>query len=344
MLLKHNKSKGMKGLLNNYKAVEFFGSEPSWAFLFNKFSELRLKFAKKQQHPFHVLTLSKLPFFAAMLAGCLVILITIKIQNVTDAGKFLFIGNMLIQPFYNADPLLTDYSDQVIDSKLLVCIILVLVLLWSWGRELINEATFKGFHSINVQTGLMYGMMLFLASEAMLFFPFFWSFFHASLSPSIVTGSDWPPEGIEALDPFMLPLVNTAVLLASGVALVAAHRAIIKGKRSVVLEGLFVAISLGILFSWLQYLEYGLTKYTIIDGIFGSTFFILTGLHGFHVIVGTCLLILAYWRTAQNHFTTFHHIFFELAAWYWHFVDVVWLFVFAFIYCWGADLGLGGTL
>jgi heme/copper-type cytochrome/quinol oxidase subunit 3 len=198
-----------------------------------------------------------------------------------------------------------------------------------------------GFHTSNVVTGLKYGMLLFLASEAMLFFPFFWAFFHASLSPAVTIGGVWPPEGIrleETLDAFMLPLVNTVVLLTSGVALVAAHRAIIAGCRPIVLNGLYIAISLGILFSWLQYLEYGLTKYTIGDGLYGSTFFMLTGLHGFHVIVGTCLLLIAYWRAVQGHFSRQHHALFEFAAWYWHFVDVVWLFVFAFIYVWGVDL------
>jgi len=172
----------------------------------------------------------------------------------------------------------------------------------------------------------------------MLFFPFFWTFFHASLSPAVTIGAIWPPIGIkdlETLDPFMLPLVNTIVLLSSGIALVAAHRAIILGYKSFVLNMMYLAISLGIFFSWLQFVEYGLTKFTINDGIYGSIFFMLTGLHGFHVIVGTTLLIISYWRVAANNLSRRHHIGFETAAWYWHFVDIVWLGVYAFVYVWG---------
>lgn len=160
-------------------------------------------------------------------------------------------------------------------------------------------------------------MFLFLLSEAMLFFPFFWAFFHTSLAPTIAVGCVWPPvgiKGLETLNPFMLPFVNTVVLLTSGVSLVAAHRAILGGCRETLVNSLFITILLGILFSWLQFIEYGITKYTINDGTFGSTFFMLTGLHGFHVIVGTCLLMATYIRSVLNHFSKQHHILFECAA------------------------------
>lgn len=301
--------------------------------------------AKNSQHPFHVLGSSKLPVFMAAFVGGLAISVIIKLQNISNMTKFMAVGAGIMEPFFMVSGALpnTELPDSVIDSRILTFLVLILITIWAWGRELVREATFEGYHTKNVQIGLGYGMLLFLLSEAMLFFPFFWSFFHASLSPAITVGGVWPPEGIrfeETLDAFMLPLVNTVVLLTSGVALVAAHRAIIAGCKPIVLNGLYTAISLGILFSWLQYLEYGLTKYTITDGMFGSTFFMLTGLHGFHVIVGTILLLISYWRAVQNHFSRQHHVLFELAAWYWHFVDVVWLFVFAFLYCWGVDLAL----
>jgi heme/copper-type cytochrome/quinol oxidase subunit 3 len=133
----------------------------------------------------------------------------------------------------------------------------------------------------------------------------------------------------------MLPFVNTIVLLCSGVAVVSAHRAIVSGQKSVVLNMLYLAVSFGIFFSWLQFIEYGLTRFTISDGLYGSSFFMLTGLHGFHVIVGTTLLVISYIRMADNGFSTQHHIGFETSAWYWHFVDVVWLGVFVFVYIWG---------
>ena len=301
--------------------------------------------AKNAQHPFHVLGSSKLPVFVSTFVGGLAISVIIKLQNIANTSKFLLVGEGIMEPFFTVVGALpnTELPDSAIDSRILTFFIFILLTIWSWGRELVHEATFGGYHTKNVQVGLAYGMLLFLASEAMLFFPFFWSFFHGSLSPAITTGGVWPPEGIrfeETLDAFMLPLVNTVVLLTSGVALVAAHRAIIAGCKPIVLNGLYAAISLGILFSWLQYLEYGLTKYTITDGMFGSTFFALTGLHGFHVIVGTILLLISYWRAVQNHFSRQHHALFEFSAWYWHFVDVVWLFVFAFLYCWGVDLVL----
>jgi heme/copper-type cytochrome/quinol oxidase subunit 3 len=299
--------------------------------------------AKNQQHPFHVLGSSRLPIFMATFVGGLALSVIAKVQNITNLEKFLTIGADILQPLFNVVGVLPtiEVPDALVDTRIMQFLTLIVITIWSWGRELVREATYSGYHTSNVVTGLKYGMLLFLASEAMLFFPFFWAFFHASLSPSVMVGGVWPPEGIrleETLDAFMLPLVNTVVLLTSGVALVAAHRAIVAGCRPLVLNGLYIAISLGILFSWLQYLEYGLTKYTITDGLYGSTFFMLTGLHGFHVIVGTCLLLVAYWRAVQNHFSRQHHALFEFAAWYWHFVDVVWLFVFAFVYCWGIDM------
>ena len=304
---------------------------------------LVLNQAKHQQHPFHVLGSSRLPIFMAAFVGSLAITTIAKLQNVTKLSSYLSVGQDLLQPFFSLPLCLLgqEIPDEATDNRILTFLVLILITLWSWARELVREATYEGYHTSYVVTGLKYGMLLFLASEAMLFFPFFWAFFHASLAPAVSIGGIWPPEGIrleETLDAFMLPLVNTVVLLTSGVALVAAHRAIIAGCRPIVLNGLYIAISLGILFSWLQYLEYGLTRYTINDGLYGSTFFILTGLHGFHVIVGTCLLLIAYWRAVQNQFSRQHHALFEFAAWYWHFVDVVWLFVFAFVYCWGIEM------
>jgi len=299
--------------------------------------------AKNQQHPFHLLASSRLPIFMSMFAGGLAVTVIIKLQNISNAAKLSSVGASIMEPFFSVAGALpsTELPDSVVDSRILVFLTLIVLTMWAWARELVREATFEGWHTAEVQTGLGYGMLLFLASEAMLFFPFFWAFFHASLSPAITVGNVWPPEGIrfeETLDPFMLPLVNTVVLLTSGVALVAAHRAIIAGYKPIVLNGLYIAISLGILFSWLQYLEYGLTKFTITDGMFGSTFFMLTGLHGFHVIVGTCLLLISYWRAVQDQFSKQHHLLFEFSAWYWHFVDVVWIFLFLAVYTWGEGI------
>jgi heme/copper-type cytochrome/quinol oxidase subunit 3 len=288
-----------------------------------------------QQHPFHVLTSSKLPILTSTLSGILALTLIAKLHNIlpTDLYTFSYILALVLDPLYAIGEL---YSISY-NLSILTLISFLIAAIWAWSINLFKESTQGGHHTVRVQLALKYGMLLFLISEAMLFFPFFWAFFHGSLSPSIALGAIWPPvgiKGLETLDPFMLPLVNTLVLLCSGIAIVGAHRAIIYGHKSIVINMMYLAISFGIFFSWLQFLEYGLTKFTINDGLYGSVFFMLTGLHGFHVIVGTTLLLISYWRIAINNFSTKHHIGFETAAWYWHFVDVVWLGVFAFVYIW----------
>jgi len=287
-------------------------------------------------HPFHVLTSSKLPIFLSTFAGLLATTFITKLHNISfsNSADFSWAAYNILSPFFSTSL----YDIVSFDKLILFFLSLIVITMGSWSYNLINESTIEGHHTQRVQKALMYGMLLFLVSEAMLFFPFFWAFFHGALSPAISIGGVWPPIGIkdvEVLDAFMLPLVNTIVLLSSGVALVSAHRGIVSGHKSVVLNMLYLAISLGIFFSWLQFIEYGLTQFSISDGLYGSVFFMLTGLHGFHVIVGTTLLLISYWRVISNTFSTNHHIGFETAAWYWHFVDIVWLFVFAFIYVWG---------
>lgn len=289
-----------------------------------------------QFHPFHVLTSSKLPIFIATFAGLLALTFVAKLHSIdyTSSFEYSLVANQVLEPFFSASNL--NYLS--INALILSLITMLTLTMGAWSYNLLKESTKEGHHTLRVQLALKYGMLLFLVSEAMLFFPFFWAFFHGSLSPAVSIGGIWPPVGIqslETLDPFMLPLVNTVVLLCSGVAIVGAHRAILSGYKTMLINTIYIAISFGILFSWLQFLEYGLTKFTINDGLYGSVFFMLTGLHGFHVIVGTTLLIISYWRAVNNGFSTQHHIGFETAAWYWHFVDVVWLGVFAFVYIWG---------
>jgi len=273
--------------------------------------------------------------FVGTLAGLLALTFITKLQFEPNFIKLTVINGLLssLYPTYFVPSL--SFNDEA-DIKLITIFLILLATLWSWGRELTVEATYQGRHTIQVQQGLKLGVLLFLLSEAMLFFPFFWAFFHGTFSPSYALGGIWPGVGVntEVLNPFLLPLVNTVVLLSSGLALVSAHRAIIAGYNKVVVNSLAISILFGILFSWLQYLEYGLTLFTITDGLYGSSFFLLTGLHGFHVIVGTCLLLISYWRATQEHFSRSHHVGFEAAAWYWHFVDVVWLGVFSCVYFW----------
>jgi len=204
-----------------------------------------------------------------------------------------------------------------------------------WWRDVIEEATFDGRHTKKVQQGLKIGFVLFIISEVMFFFSFFWAYFHSSLVPTPEIGCKWPPEGIVPFNPWTVPLLNTIILLLSGASITSAHHYLIRGIFSKTVIFLFFTILLGIFFTILQYMEYVNSTFTISDGVYGSTFFMITGFHGFHVIVGTVFLVVCLYRLIKGHFTTDHHVGFECAIWYWHFVDVVWLFVFIFLYCWG---------
>ena len=213
---------------------------------------------------------------------------------------------------------------------------LVLLTMFMWWRDVVREGTFFGHHTPVVQIGLRYGMLLFIASEVMFFSAFFWAFFSAALFPAESIGGIWPPEGVLVFDPFQLPLLNTLILLTSGVTVTWAHHALREGDRKGVLQGLGLTILLGLTFTCVQAYEYAHAAFGFRDGIYSSTFFMATGFHGAHVIIGTIFLIVCWVRAYLGHFKPDHHFGFEAAAWYWHFVDVVWLFLFFCIYIWGA--------
>jgi cytochrome c oxidase subunit 3 len=204
-----------------------------------------------------------------------------------------------------------------------------------WWRDVIRESTFQGHHTLAVQVGLRYGMILFIVSEIMFFFAFFWAFFHSSLAPTIEIGAVWPPAGVQVLDPWAIPFLNTVILLSSGISVTWAHHAIIAGYRQQTTISLIITIVLAIVFTALQVVEYFEAPFTISDSIYATTFFLATGFHGFHVFIGTLFIAVALVRHLKFHFTTTRHFGFEAAAWYWHFVDVVWLFLFVAIYWWG---------
>ncbi len=217
--------------------------------------------------------------------------------------------------------------------------ILLVLTGWFWWRDIIREAEHEGHHKPVVQLGMRYGMSLFICSEVMFFAAFFWAFFDASLAPKElpyeVAGGVWPPEGIQTFDAFDLPFMNTLILLLSGVTVTWAHHALIEGDRKGLMRGLGLTIILGLAFTALQAYEYSHAAFGITSGIYGSTFYMATGFHGFHVIVGTGFLIVCFFRARAGHFKPDHHFGFEAAAWYWHFVDVVWLFLFICVYWWG---------
>lgn len=214
-------------------------------------------------------------------------------------------------------------------------VLMIIYAMVVWWRDVIREATFEGHHTTPVQTGLRYGMLLFLVSEIMFFVAFFWAFFHSSLAPTVEIGAVWPPKGIQVLNPWEIPFLNTMILLSSGASVTWAHHAILAGRRDHALQGLLVTVVLAVIFTGFQAYEYVEAPFTIADGIYGSTFYLATGFHGFHVIIGTLFLTVCLGRVLRHHFTPHHHFGFEAAAWYWHMVDVVWLFLFVSIYYWG---------
>jgi len=261
----------------------------------------------RQRHPFHLVDPSPWPFVGSF--GALSLTFGgVMYMHSYSGGWTLFLSGFLT----------------------------ILFVMYSWWRDIIREGTFEGQHTFVVQKGLRMGMLLFIVSEIMFFFAFFWAFFDSSIKPAIAIGGVWPPNGLEILNPWGVPLLNTVILLSSGATVTWAHHAIVAGaKRSAVIS-LILTVVLAILFTALQVLEYVEAPFSISDGIYGSCFFMATGFHGFHVFIGTCFLSICLGRLLLNHFTREHHFGFEAAAWYWHFVDVVWLFLFVTIYWWGS--------
>ena len=208
--------------------------------------------------------------------------------------------------------------------------------IYQWWRDVIWESTFQDHHTPTVQRGLRYGIILFIISEVLFFTGFFWAFYHSSLAPTPELGGCWPPTGICPLNPLEVPLLNTSVLLASGVSITWAHHSLMEGNRKHILPVLFITVTLGIYFTLLQASEYYKAPFMISYGVYGSTFFIATGFHGLHEVIGSIFLIVCFLCQLKFHFTSNHHFSFEATAWYRHFVDVVWLLLFVSIYWWGS--------
>jgi len=237
--------------------------------------------------------------------------------------------------------------------------VIVAITFFGWWRDVIRESVVKHDHTPVVKLGLRFGMVLFIASEVMFFVAWFWAYFNAAIFPKDLGIGTWPPSGITTLDPWHLPLLNTLILLTSGTTVTWAHHAIQSGDKKGAVQGLLLTVILGASFTCVQAYEYMHAPFTFgfnglplapftdpahinlaagvgnFDAIYGSTFFMATGFHGFHVIVGTIFLTVCLLRAMAGQFTPTRHFGFEAAAWYWHFVDVVWLFLFSCIYVWG---------
>lgn len=268
-------------------------------------------------HPYHLVDPSPLPILVSFSLLAVVVGLAMYMHDVMGGGVLLGLG-----------------------------ILAVIACAWSWWRAVIREGIEDKAHTGAVQTGLRVGMALFIASELMFFVAFFWAFFSVSIFPhahlsdmeevwTAVAGV-WPPEGITTFDPWDLPLINTLVLLLSGTTVTWAHHALLQGKNDEVVQGLTITVILGFLFTCLQALEYSHATFSFTDKIYASTFYMATGFHGVHVIIGTIFLLVNLIRAKRGTLTRRGHLGFEFAAWYWHFVDVVWLFLFVFVYIWGA--------
>lgn len=219
-------------------------------------------------------------------------------------------------------------------SLLILGNIITIITIYQWWRDISREGTFQGLHTYPVALGLRWGIILFIISEIFFFLSFFWAFFHRSLSPSIEIGRIWPPKNITPFNPYDIPLLNTIILVSSGATITWAHHRLINNIKKETIKRILLTIILGINFSILQWYEYLEAPFTIADSVYGSTFFIATGFHGIHVLIGTTFIIINLFRVYLNHYSNFHHFGFEAAAWYWHFVDVIWLFLYISIYWW----------
>jgi heme/copper-type cytochrome/quinol oxidase subunit 3 len=288
---------------------------------------------KSQRHAFHILDSSVYPFLVSIFLFVLLISVIADLHGIQVYNPLCYRG--------------------CVPSNTSLAFIFVLITAMSWFTSIVVEAG-QGYHTSKVQHGLKMGMLLFILSEVMLFFAFFWGFFHFSLVPSVNIGATWPPEGTQLLDPWGLPLGNTLLLLYSGVTVTAAHALILSDRHREFSWALALTILLGVVFLLCQAYEYKYgIKFTWRESVFGSIFFLTTGFHGMHVTIGTMFLIFCLFRQVTSAtptnpsvavptvsipnggFTAQQHLGFEAAAWYWHFVDVVWLFLYLSVYWWG---------
>ncbi|MBL6076418.1 cytochrome c oxidase subunit 3 [Belnapia sp. T18] len=264
--------------------------------------------APLHKHPYHLVDPSPWPLAGAFAGGALVLGIVLLAHYGIHWMLYLGVASVLATMFF-------------------------------WWRDVIRESRTPGMHTPVVRIGLRYGMMLFIASEVMFFVAFFWAYFHYALYPQHVSGAVeaiWPPKGILTFDPFGLPFLNTMILLLSGCTVTWAHHALLHNDRKSLIAGLALTVALGLSFTAFQVVEYAEAPFKFTGGVYPSTFFLATGFHGFHVMVGTIFLAVCLVRAIKGHFSAQRHFGFEAAAWYWHFVDVVWLFLFVCIYFLGA--------
>lgn len=259
-------------------------------------------------HPFHIVTVSPWPLY-----------ISVALFNLAIAAVSYFSGL------------------QASGTVLLFALGVVVLVLALWLRDVVAEGTYLGDHTSDVVRGIGLGVVLFIATEVMVFVSIFWAYFHAALSPAVEVGVSWPSAGIAAIDPFALPLLNTILLLSSGAAVTYAHHGLVAGSRGATLAGMALTLVLAVVFTLCQGVEYQTAGFSMQDGVYGTVFYASTGAHGFHVLLGTLFLAVGAVRLYYYHLTTGHHMGLQFAIVYWHFVDVVWLVLFVVVYGFSAS-------
>lgn len=260
-------------------------------------------------HPYHIVRPSIWPLLSSFAGGLLAV------------GAVLYMHDVEV------------FGTPIGFKGIIAGLVAVLLCMFFWWKDVVYEATTEKVHTPIAMIGMRYGMALFIASEVMFFVAFFWAYFNASLFPNEHINFMWPPESIHIIDPLDLPLMMTMILLLSGCTVTWAHHEIVEGKNKDFALGLALSVLLGVVFMGFQVYEYAFSAhFGFTDGIYASTFYMATGFHGFHVFVGTIFLFICWIRAKKQHFTKESHFGFEAAAWYWHFVDVVWLFLYIAIY------------
>ncbi len=268
----------------------------------------------QQQHDYHLVNPSPIPFLTSFALMTLVVGAALSLHE-EPAGHYVLGAGFMM----------------------------VIACCYFWWRDVIKEGLQDKAHTRVVQLGLRLGMALFIISEVMFFFAFFWAFFNSSVYPKLpleevwgIGVGVWPPTGITTFDPWDLPFINTLILLLSGTTVTWAHHALLERKNDDVITALWFTVLLGLSFSALQMYEYSHAAFGLTDGVYATTFYLATGFHGLHVMIGTAFLAVNLVRAHRKTLTPEGHLGFEFAAWYWHFVDVVWLFLFVAIYWWGS--------
>lgn len=267
-------------------------------------------------HPFHLVRPSAWPLVTALALGLMVLGLLFLMHDTTikiSESLSIHFGNKLF----------------------FVGVLSVLGCMYGWWRDVINEGVVEKAHTSVAKLGFRYGMVLFIISEVFFFFAFFWAFFHSALLPGAGIEGVFPPKSITPMDPFHFPFLMTLILLLSGCTVTWAHHAFIENNLKEAKRGLICTVALGVIFSCLQAYEYLHAPFGFKDTVYASVFYMATGFHGLHVLIGTIFLFVCLLRTYRGDFTQKDHFGFEAAAWYWHFVDVVWLFLFIAVYWWG---------